>query len=57
MNSANKGKDMTIMTDVQKDLVGSLWELYWEQYVIDHPDADGADYNEEIEAFFNDFED
>ena len=45
------------MTDVQKDLVGSLWELYWEQYVIDHPDADGADYNEEIEAFFNDFED
>lgn len=28
------------------------WEEYWKWYCSEHPDADGADYADEREAFF-----
>lgn len=40
------------MSEAQKKILLEEWNEYWKEYVKNNPDADGSDYADEKEAFF-----
>ena len=42
----------TKLSEQQIARLEAEWQEYWKQYCINNPDADGADYADEKEAFY-----